>query len=122
MFISNAVKEEIGEGDPEAAKLRLKAIEDVFVLPFISIVNILTDTFLISGAVPQNARQDAEHIAYAVAHRMDFLLTWNQKHIANPVKRSQIDEIVRGFKFKPPVILTPEQLLLNEDMTKEEQL
>jgi len=35
--------------------------------------------------MPAKAAEDALHIAIAATHQMDFLLSWNFKHIANPV-------------------------------------
>jgi hypothetical protein len=33
---------------------------------------------------------DALHFAAALVHRMDYLLTWNQAHLANPNKRTHL--------------------------------
>lgn len=116
LFISETVKNEIRLGDPEAARLRLEVIEGITVLPDCDQVKILGQVFISAGAVPLNALQDAYHIAFAAIHQMDYLLTWNQKHIANPVKLRQIEELIFGFQLKPPIIATPEQLLYEENL------
>lgn len=33
---------------------------------------------------------DALHVASATVHGMDYLLTWNVKHLANPAKRTHL--------------------------------
>lgn len=43
----------------------------------------LTNAVLKSGLLPPSADADAAHIALATVHRMDILLTWNCRHIAN---------------------------------------
>lgn len=65
---------------------------------------------------PQNrnlayAVEDALHIAIAAAHGIDYLLTWNCRHIANATMRSRIDSVCRSRGYEPPVICTPEELI-----------
>ena len=62
------------------------------------------------GAVPRQAAKDALHIAVAAVHGVDFLLTWNCKHIANATMRSAIERACREAGYEPPVICTPEEL------------
>ena len=50
-----------------------------------------------------------EHLT--AVHGMDYLLTWNCKHIANAVIRPRIEGICRAAGYEPPVICTPEELL-----------
>ena len=78
-------------------------------------VEQLAKTFLTSDAVPEQLGADARHIAFATVFGMDFLITWNQKHIATEKKRRQIEAIIEGFGLKPPRLLTPEQHLIFEE-------
>jgi hypothetical protein len=61
--------------------------------------------------VPEKALADALHIAIATLGGMDYLLTWNCKHIANAVTRPKIENLCRDMEMTPPVICTPEGLL-----------
>lgn len=115
LFISNAVIEEIMEGDPVAAEARLKKVEEISVLPLTESVERLSGTLLNAGAVPENSKLDASHIAHAAVHGMDFLITWNQKHIATDKKRKQIEAVIEEFGFKPPRLLTPERHIIFEE-------
>ena len=45
------------------------------------------------------------------AHQIDYLLTWNFKHIANAEKWTQIREICASFQVKMPVICSPLELM-----------
>ena len=58
----------------------------------------------------RKARVDAAHIAIAAVHGMDYLLTWNCRHIANAVTRKRIDQLLRGAGYEAPVLCTPEEL------------
>ena len=62
------------------------------------------------GAVPRKATEDALHLALAAVHGIQFLLTWNVKHIANAAMRQAIERVCRESGFEPPVICTPEEL------------
>ena len=67
------------------------------------------------GAIPRKAAEDALHIAIAAAHGVDYLLTWNCRHIANATMRQAIEHVCREAGYEPPVICTPEELLNDEN-------
>jgi hypothetical protein len=54
---------------------------------------------------------DALHSAIAYAHKMDYILTWNFKHIANASIRSKLEVLASGKNMELSVITTPEELL-----------
>lgn len=58
---------------------------------------------------------DAIHIAVASAHGMDYLVTWNFKHIANPFIQDRLRKTVQDFGFHFPVMCSPEELLQNNE-------
>jgi hypothetical protein len=66
---------------------------------------------LIDEALPPKAAEDALHIAVAVIHGIEYLLTWNCKHIANAEKEHAITAVCRRNNFEPPIICTPEELM-----------
>ena len=57
------------------------------------------------------ARADIPHFAFAVAYKMDFLVTWNCAHIANGVIIKRLIEVNNRFKKFTPLIVTPEEIL-----------
>lgn len=63
------------------------------------------------GPLPDKAETDAPHIAIAAANAMDYLLTWNMRHIANATMERAIHFICRKSGFESPFIRTPEELL-----------
>lgn len=50
----------------------------------------------------------------ATVHGVDYLLTWNCKHIANATMRQAIERVCREAGYEPPVICTPEELMADE--------
>ncbi|MEI6091404.1 MAG: type II toxin-antitoxin system VapC family toxin [bacterium] len=111
LFISELVINEAGAGDANAAELRLSELNDLPLLDIDDRVIVLTKAILSSGVVPQKAAEDALHISIATVHRIDYLLTWNCKHIANAIINNQLRKIITENGYLMPVICTPNELL-----------
>jgi hypothetical protein len=111
LYISDLVIAECGAGDPTAASDRLQVIDGIDVLSPLDDAEPLVESLLKGHAVPMTEPRDAAHIALAAVHGMDFLVTWNFRHILNPHTQRLIDTIIRDAGLIPPTICTPEQLL-----------
>ncbi len=111
IYISEFVVAESSQGHPEVAARRLAAIEDIPALDVTEGVRQLGKALVAEGPVPEGAEIDAYHIAVAAVNGMDYLLTWNCKHIANAVMRPQIEAVCRNHGFEPPIICTPQELM-----------
>lgn len=114
-YISQFVLDECGSGNNEMARRRLELLKDVPVLEIGDSTVQLSKRLLEVGAVPMKAQLDSLHIAVATANGMDYLVTWNMKHIANAFMKRSIEQACRDAGFDPPVICTPEELLGDED-------
>ena len=107
--ISALVEEEISRGDPEAAKYRLDRTAEI---PSLSISDEATDIaglLLFHGVLPEGSEADALHIGIAAAQGIDYLLTWNFKHINNAETKSAIIELVESYGYKCPQLCSPEE-------------
>ncbi|VFN02752.1 MAG: hypothetical protein BECKG1743D_GA0114223_107464 [Candidatus Kentron sp. G] len=111
LYASELVMREASAGDPEASTRRLDFLADLPRLTANEDVMNLSIALLDTKAIPQQAVEDAYHIAMATVHDMNFLLTWNFKHIANATMRGRIEQTCRAGGFEPPIIATPEQIL-----------
>jgi hypothetical protein len=111
LFASEVVFQEASAGHPEAAARRLGALSACAILKVDTRVANLARALLVANALPQKAKIDALHVAAAAVHGMDYLLTWNCKHIANAAMRGIINETCRSAGFEPPTISTPEELM-----------
>ncbi len=111
LLVSQLVIEEASGGDQQAAKERLETMEGVPILR-ISEEAIELAGHLVAGVpLPDKAAADALHIATAVVGGVDYLLTWNCKHIANAAIRHRIETVCRTGGYEPPVICTPVELM-----------
>jgi hypothetical protein len=75
----------------------------------------LTPRLIAGKAIPASEPRDAFHIAIAAVHGIDYLLTWNFKHIANASLRHRIEQVCRDAGFEPPIICTPDELTGADD-------
>jgi hypothetical protein len=111
LYASQLVMREISTGNEEAISRRLNLMTEFEFLEITDEATRLADTFIQQKAVPPKAAEDALHIAIAAVHGMDFLVTWNFKHIANAVLRANIESICRLQGFEPPIICSPQELM-----------
>ena len=115
LLISELVIDECNAGDPTAAAERLAVINGIDLLDASEDVENLADALVSHQAVPRSQPRDAFHIAIAAVHGIQYIVTWNFKHILNPTLQNRIGAVCRDCGFEPPVICTPEQLLEAED-------
>lgn len=111
LFASQLVIDEASAGDEEASTRRLQFLDGVTLLVIDEAGLALAVELLEGGAVPRGSEEDALHIAVAAVHGMDYLMTWNCRHIANAAIRNSIAAICAVAGLAPPVICTPEELL-----------
>ncbi len=71
----------------------------------------LANALIQARAIPAGATQDAAHIAIAVVNGVEYLSTWNFRHIANPVDANSIEQAGRAAGYEPARIYTPRQLM-----------
>jgi len=111
IYVSSVVIKEARNGDPDAARRRLELLEPFPRLTKDSRSRTLASRLIEGCALPPNARQDANHIAIASIHRMEFLLSWNCAHLANEHLADRIREICSSEGYSCPILCTPQQLL-----------
>lgn len=111
LVASQLVLDEAQAGDPAAASRRSSYLESIELLDATDDALALVEEFLRTGAVPASAPDDAVHIAIAVANGVQYLVTWNCRHIANAAMRSRIERVCRSMGFEPTIICTPHELM-----------
>ena len=110
LYVSQSVVAEASAGDAEASRRRLEAIEPLALLDITAEVEELARGLLASQVIPTKASEDAIHIAVSTVHGMDYLLTWNCRHIANAEIRQRLTDAMLERGYLRPVICTPEEL------------
>ena len=111
MFVSQAVVREASAGDPTVAARRLAALDGIPALELTAEVLNLASALVRTGAVPAKAADDALHIGIAAYHGVDYLLTWNARHIANAQTRRAVANVCLAQGYELPVICNPGELM-----------
>lgn len=111
LYVSALVVDEASGGDPSAAARRVALLSNIPKLQASERVDNLARRILRDARLPQCAAADAAHVAIAAVHTIDYLLTWNVRHIANAEVRRSVESACRSEGFAAPVLCTPEELM-----------
>ena len=111
LYSSIFTLDEASSGAPEAAGRRLVYLQNIPQLTVIPEVEPLADALFRLLRLPAKAVIDASHLAMCILHQIDYLLTWNCTHLANPVLQKELVEYCRYHDLYIPIICTPEALL-----------
>jgi predicted nucleic acid-binding protein len=102
---------EAAEGDRAAAQRRLHALKDIPRLEITDDVVALARLLIRRGALPAEAVGDAMHIAVAAVHGIDYLLTWNYRHLDNAERKPLVRSVCAAAGYRYPEICTPQELM-----------
>ena len=111
LFVSDLVIEECQAGDPVASAERLELIQGIEILRPTDPVRRLAAKLVAEFAIPASEPRDAFHVAISAVNGIEYLATWNFKHIANVATRDSIEQTCRNFGCEPPKICTPDELM-----------
>ena len=111
LYVSSIVEDEAAKGDLDAAARRLDVIRKIPRLSVSKEANIFAKRLIEQSALPETAIDDALHIAIASVHRIDYLLTWNCRHIDNAQTKPLMRYLCIEAGLSFPEICTPEELM-----------
>lgn len=113
-YISELVIAEASGGNSDAAERRMERLSGIPKLPIDAEIGDFAE-YLISGhGIPRSSEADALHVAIAAIHRIDFLLTWNCRHINNASAKPVIRQLCEKAGYTFPEICTPLELLAED--------
>ena len=115
LVISQVVLDEISAGDESEVRKRLELVKPLAVLASSADAEALTAAIVETGVLPERAVRDTAHIALATVHGVQYMLTWNCKHLANAQTSRRVSRICGQHGFVMPTICTPEELFEETD-------
>ncbi len=115
LFSSTVVSQEIRRGDPEAARRRVDLLADVPELLADARAVALATKLIDGKAVPKEFPDDALHIATAAINAMDYLVSWNFRHITNAQTIPLVRRVCEASGYRCPEICTPQMLQKGEE-------
>jgi len=110
---SEEVLREVSLGDPAMSRRRLEALAEIAVLQVDDAVRLLAKELVREQLLPPAAVSDALHAAVASLHQVDYLLTWNCRHPANPHLQKRLRAFMAGRGLVLPEICTPIDLAVD---------
>lgn len=112
IYVSQFVDDEVRCGESDLAERRMKSLEDAIAVDGnVREALDLAKRLLSLHAIPEREETDASHIVTAAVYGMDVLLTWNCRHMANPVTLPKTAMIIGREGYSCPVIITPQEFL-----------
>ena len=111
IFISELVYEEATRGDPSAVSKRIEVLKGIPYLQITDEAVNLAKMIIKPGPLPKKASNDALHLAIAAVHKIDYLMTWNCRHLDNAELKPKVRNFLLLNEFHVPEICTPQELL-----------
>jgi len=108
---SEVVLYELERGSHPSQKRKIALLQNIDRLAYTSVIDEIVEDYVQHNLVPREYGGDAYHLAYASYYGVDFLMTWNCNHLANPNKFHHMHVINGRLGLNTPIICTPEQLL-----------
>jgi len=110
IFISDIVIQEIERADEDKQQQLFESIEQYKpkMLEINDDIGRMAREYISEGILPQTKLDDATHAAVATVHRLDALISWNLKHLANYSKMARINEVnIKNGYSKRLDLITP---------------
>lgn len=111
LYSSEIVQDESARGDTEIADQRLNLLQSLMFLDLTEEAVDLAQEFLKQSNLPPKASNDTLHMALATVYGLNYLLTWNCKHMANAQIQRKLSQISSELGYELPVICTPYELM-----------
>lgn len=111
LFVSDLVLQEASRGDALAAEKRVRSMKGIPVLETSDEAAQIAERLIEAGLISHGSSADALHVAIATAEGLDFLLTWNCRHIANAEVGERLQSLLAELEYRMPALCTPEQLM-----------
>lgn len=71
----------------------------------------LANAYVNSGSIPDKFRNDARHIAVGVCNEVNYIVSWNYKHMVNISVRRLVNSTNLKMGYSPIEIISPEEVL-----------
>jgi predicted nucleic acid-binding protein len=119
LVTSPAVIAELRRGTGETTEKRIALLKDADLLEVTSHVEDVANIYIEKLVMPKDPGGDALHLAIASVHRVDVLLTWNCRHLANPSKMEHIRLVNYELGLPMPMLTTPLNYLSGDESDAE---
>ena len=107
VFASKTVESELAAGEYPGKERALSEVRRLPYLPPLPAVKEITDRLLGLQIVPASKPNDAIQLAFATAHGIDYLLSWNRAHLVNEETQTKLTRLREATGWRPPLLVSP---------------
>jgi len=110
LYSSRWTVDELAEGQYRAQEQAVATAKRLPFLPKTTAVDRCAMLYLERGVVPVAKFSDAVQLALATVHEVDYLLTWNYAHLANPQTQHRLETLHRELGWRSPWLVSPDTI------------
>lgn len=110
VWASVVTESELSAGEYSKQVNCVRMVRRLKFLPIPAEARDLANRLMELGVIPDNKSGDAYQMALCTVHRIDYLLTWNYAHLANPLAQERLNVICKKLDFAAPLLVTPESM------------
>jgi len=118
-FISPVVLAEVEDTKDTGKRQQLLDVFEKYPIELLTItesdekeIQELADKYIEAGIIPEKKIADALHIAVSVLNNMDYLVSWNYKHLANINRERRVKLLNWNLGYRIDLrIITPLELI-----------
>jgi len=110
LWISSVTMDELSAGVYPRQAEAIAMARRLRFLPVLGEIQQFAEELLRRHVVPDTKPGDALQMAIAAVHRIDYLLTWNYAHLANPIAQAHLEESCENAGLRVPLLVSPETI------------
>ena len=110
LWVSSVTEDELEAGSYPRQADALAMARRLRFLPMTMEAREFAQQLMHQHVVPDSKAGDALQMAIAAVHRVDYLLTWNYAHLANPIAQAQLETACHGAGWRAPLLVSPETI------------
>ena len=110
LLVSSVTEAELREGNFPRQDECLKMVRRLRYLPITKAAQRMAEQLLTCRIVPASKPRDALQLAMATVHDVDYLLTWNYAHLANPQVQERLRKVCQKSALRCPILVSPETI------------
>jgi len=113
LCVSPLVEQELDRtAQPKRQQLRAALVAlPIISLPITAEAETLAETLVLEGAIPRRFEDDALHLAIAICHRVDIVVSWNMRHLVNPRRVVLVNKISGEHGYPAIRVETPQTVM-----------
>ncbi|HYG74402.1 MAG TPA: hypothetical protein VEK08_05295 [Planctomycetota bacterium] len=104
------VEDELRDGVFKGQDDAISMVRRIRFLQSTAAVYAASRELLYKRIVPSDQGPDSIHLAFTLIYEIDYLLTWNQSHLANPQTQQKLETLCSKNRWRAPLLVSPDSI------------